>query len=272
MGKFDGILLATDLDGTLFDACKKISKKNIDAIKYYISEGGYFTLATGRSQLGIKSVLGHITPNAPIIIFNGAAIYDTEKDEMIEELFLDSDAVRVVDMVERDFPDFGIAVSASDTAYASRMTDLIRNHFVIENIPEKILHHRQVTNPWRKAIFTQEPERIDELKSAISKSEFYDRYDFSKSASTQYELLPKGVTKGLGLKMLAEFLNVDISKTIAVGDNENDIEMIRAAKIGVAVENATVELKKVADYITVDNNSDALFAVIDDLDKKRIKI
>ena len=76
MGKFDGILLCTDLDDTLLTTDKRVSDENSKAIEYFKSEGGLFTFATGRVPQGAKLMLNYVHPNAPMVCFNGAAIYE----------------------------------------------------------------------------------------------------------------------------------------------------------------------------------------------------
>ncbi len=70
---------------------------------------------------------------------------------------------------------------------------------------------------------------------------------------------------------LADLMNVDRSNTIGIGDNENDLALVKMANVGVAVSNAVDEVKEVADFITVDNNSSAVAAVIYALDDEEIK-
>ena len=70
---------------------------------------------------------------------------------------------------------------------------------------------------------------------------------------------------------LADLMNVDRSNTIGIGDNENDLALVKMANVGVAVSNAVDEVKEVADFITVDNNSSAVAAVIYALDNGKIK-
>ena len=82
MGKFDGILLCTDLDATLLNDEHKVSEENIKAIDYFKSEGGMFTFVTGRVPNGARLMLEYVKPNAPVVTFNGAGIYDFEKEEL----------------------------------------------------------------------------------------------------------------------------------------------------------------------------------------------
>ena len=83
MGKFDGILICTDLDGTLIGRGGKISEENIEAIEYFKSEGGYFTFVTGRMPFIVGHIYNAVKPNAPIGCINGGGLYDFEKKEYI---------------------------------------------------------------------------------------------------------------------------------------------------------------------------------------------
>ena len=84
--------------------------------------------------------------------------------------------------------------------------------------------------------------------------------------------MPKGASKGQALGKLAEILGINLNRTIAVGDDNNDISMLKAAGIGSAVENAVEEVKAVADYITVSNNHHAIADIIGKLDRREIII
>ena len=94
-----------------------------------------------------------------------------------------------------------------------------------------------------------------------------DMFDFIRSDPEYYEILPKGVSKGDLLMKLADLLGVDRKRTIAVGDNDNDASMIKAAGVGYAVANGSKAAKDAADIITVSNEEDAIAKIIDDLDK-----
>ena len=76
MKKFENILICTDLDGTLLNSNREISKENIDAIEYFKSEGGLFTFITGRVPKTSKSICDSIAPNAPYGCMNGGGIFD----------------------------------------------------------------------------------------------------------------------------------------------------------------------------------------------------
>ena len=262
MGKFDGILLCTDLDDTLLTTDKQISEENKHAIEYFKKEGGLFTFATGRVVAGARIMLEYITPNAPMICFNGAGIYDFNRNKMLWSAFLDEDAIKVAEFVDREFPQAGIEVCTETKVYFSKTNRLLREHQMIEKLPDNFMDYHEIPETWQKVIFMVEEYDIPAIKKLLQESEFAEKYTFIQSSPYYYELLPKNSSKGAGLLKLAELLRIDPKKTVGMGDNENDLSLIQLAGTGIAVANAIPEVRAAADYITVDNNSHAVSAVI----------
>ena len=265
MGKFDGILICTDLDHTLLTDDKSISDENKRAVEYFMSEGGLFTFATGRSKPGIEFLFNRITPNAPIILFNGAEIYDIKKDEVLWETFLDDGAKNVLEMVERKYPFAGIEVCAENNIYVSRDNKLVHRQLSFEKLEGKYRDFRDIDEHLRKTLFVGDKDKMPELREGLKNSEFSKRYNFVKSDPCYYELLPPDASKGYAMNRLAQMLGVD--KTVGIGDDENDVAMIKEAKIGVAVANAVPMVLDAADFISTDNNSHAISTVIYGIDK-----
>ena len=108
---------------------------------------------------------------------------------------------------------------------------------------------------------------MDKLTRLLTSQPTADNFDFIRSEFRLFEILPKGASKGNLLCKMAKLLNINIEKTIAVGDYNNDVSMIKAAGLGFAVSNAVPEAKAAADYITVSNNESAIAAIIEGLDK-----
>lgn len=272
MGKFDGMLLCTDLDDTLLTTDKRISEENKKAIEYFESEGGLFTFATGRVVHGARMMLEFISPNAPMVCFNGGAIYDFKHDKLLWSVSLDDKAIEVVEFVDRFYPRAGIEICTEDKVCVSKTNRVVEEHLAFETLPEEYVDYRSVKEEWKKVLFMVESEEIPKLRELIQTSQFADKYTFIQSSPNYYELLPKGSDKGTGLMKLAEILRLDPKMTIGIGDNENDINMIKKAGVGIAVSNAIPEARKAADYITVDNNSSAVSAVIHALNDGQIKL
>lgn len=271
MGKFDGMLLCTDLDDTLLTDNKQVSEKNRKAIDYFKSEGGLFTFSTGRVPMGARLILEYVVPNAPIVCFNGGGIYDFSENKMLWSRKLDSDAISAVEYVDRRLDFVGIEICTEEKIYFSKINAKVREHQILEKLPDNDLDYHDIPEVWQKVLFMTEEHELNTVRRTISESPFADKYTFVQSSPWYYELLPKNSTKGDGLIQLGELCGIDRSRIIAVGDNENDLEMVKMAGVGIAVENAIPIVKSSADYITADNNSDAIAKVIYDLENGIIK-
>ena len=271
MGKFDGMLLCTDLDDTLLTDNKQVSEKNRKAIDYFKSEGGLFTFSTGRVPMGARLILEYVVPNAPIVCFNGGGIYDFSENKMLWSRKLDSDAISAVEYVDRRLDFVGIEICTEEKIYFSKINAKVREHQVLEKLPDNDLDYHDIPEVWQKVLFMTEEHELNTVRRTISESPFADKYTFVQSSPWYYELLPKNSTKGDGLIQLGKLCGIDRSHIIAVGDNENDLEMVKMAGVGIAVENAIPIVKNSADYVTADNNSDAIAKVIYDLENGIIK-
>jgi len=266
MGKFDGILLCTDLDDTLLTTDKQISNENLQAIQYFMNEGGYFTFATGRAPSGVKVVADALQPNAPMICYNGSGIYSLDEKRLLWNVALDKQAIKVLEYVDQNLPEYGIEVFTEHDIYFCKEHPAADIHRKIEKLSSNQLDYHLVRTDWLKAIILSHPEDMERLWTAMRRTPFFERYHFTQSSEHYFEILPKDVSKGSALLKLSELLGIHPSRTIAMGDNQNDIELLQAAGIGIAVANAVEELRNVADRITVDNNSNAVSAVIHSLD------
>lgn len=272
MGKFDGILICSDLDDTLLTSQRTISAENKTAIEYFMSQGGKFTFCTGRVPEGARLALEYVVPNVPMVCFNGSAIYDFTADKLLWETELDDEVCGVIDYVVGAMPEIGIEVCTVGGSYHCRSNRFTTEHAMIEHLPEKIMKYTEISEKWKKVIMMGEIEDIAKLKKLIAESEFADRYKFIQSYKHYYEILPKDAGKGEAMLKLADMLGIDRKRTVGIGDNENDITLVKLAGVGVAVENAVDAVKKAADYITVDNDNHALAALIYGIEKGKIKI
>ncbi len=256
------LLLATDMDGTLLTTDKRITQENLDAIDKFTKAGGIFTIATGRSLLSAQRYLDKLTIDVPLIVFNGGAIYDLKTEQRIWEYNLPDSAHECVKDVMEHFPTVGIEMLKGDDIFVPVMTQMIHDHVVIENLSHIEMPLEQIPTGCIKVLFATDEKTMDDLIEYIGNKD-YKHLDFLRSAKEYYEILPPGVTKGSALVKLCEILDVDIENTIAVGDYNNDIQMIMNANLGVAVANAPQEVKDCADFVTVSNDENAIAAVID---------
>lgn len=263
MGKFDGYLLLSDFDGTLthdvFEdtpdgkkSVKRISRENCDAIRYFQSEGGLFTLATGRPFHYLKKWDSFFVPNTYVVGFNGAYICDRDGEDVLFSRPLEKDYLDLAARIRQACP------------------DLVWVHFhsLTENIQalrDEPLDSSRLPEDVYKMVFYAHREQSEEYAQRIS-SLLDDRYASMRSWINGIEVQMKDARKGDSIPRLKARLGERARTVVAVGDFENDLDMIRAADIGYAVDNAVPELKAVADRLTVSNREGAIARIIEELE------
>lgn len=266
MGIFDGILICTDLDGTLLKENKTISKENLDAIDFFKREGGYFTFVTGRMPFYASDMYNIVKPNAPFGCINGGGLYDHVAGEYIWTSVLPNDAVELIKYIDESFSDVGIQVNTFYETYFCKENSTMAHFREITNIPNVVKNYNDIKEPLSKVIFGSDyNDIILNIERALKSHPLANNFDFIRSQSDLFEILPKGIGKGIAITKLVEYLNIDKNKTVAIGDYNNDISMFYAAKAGIAVSNACAEALEAADFVTVSNEENAVARVICDL-------
>ncbi len=269
MGKFDGILLVSDLDETLLTKDKRISDGNRVAIQRFTAEGGIFTYITGRIPVGMQAVLEQMTPDVPVGCINGGGIYDPKTKTYVWSAKLDPDAEKLVNFLCTEYPDVGIELCGLYEAWFFRMNPLTEEHRQIERIPYVSATYQEVADKLTKVVLIIEADRLESMADALQKHPVAEKFEFVQSTSQYYEILPKGVSKGTALLRMADLFGVDRRKTVAVGDNNNDLSMLQAAGFGVAVANATPYAKNAADLVLDrTNDQDAVAELIERLEQQ----
>ena len=272
MNKFQGILICTDLDGTLLRHDKTVSEGNLRAIEYFKSEGGLFTYVTGRMPRTTEYVYSTIKPNAPFGCINGGGIYDHRTQEYAWINYLSHDAIDlVIDACER-MPTVGAQVNTPEKIYFCYENAVMENFRRVTGAPNLVANCREITEPLCKVVFGAMPDEIPTLEGILKSHPRASEFDFIRSEKHLYEILPKGNSKGSVLLRLADCVGVDRKRTVAIGDYDNDVSMLLAAGLGVAVANASEAAKAAADHITVHYEEDAIARVIEDLDSGALKI
>ncbi|MBQ8345430.1 MAG: HAD family phosphatase [Clostridia bacterium] len=271
--KFEGMLICTDLDGTLLRRDKSISKENLEAIEYFKAEGGVFTFITGRMPYSSMDIYRAIRPNAPFGCINGGGLYDPIAKDYLWMETLSPDVLTLVESVADQFPEMGIQINAKERLWFCRENSIMANFRRVTNTPNLVCGIRDVNEPIGKILFGQaNTAEVDRLAEVLPKYPGADRFEFIRSEEVFFEVLPKGISKGSVLPKLTAHLGLEMARTVAIGDYDNDIRLLQTAKIGVAVANASEHAKAAADYITVSNEEHAMAAVISDIEKGVLRL
>ncbi|NGP44466.1 HAD family phosphatase [Bacillaceae bacterium SIJ1] len=259
--KFSGILLVSDMDGTLLDSDKRISRENKKTIDYFVEHGGTFTLATGRMPESAMHYLNDVTINAPGIFYNGGTIFDLHTNKVLYQETLSNHAVELTKNYMSIYPTCGTEIYHDGVLYIARHHRLIDEHLRVERFTsEKVNSLVDVPQPWQKVIFVDEHERIDQMELEAPEETPIGHY--VRSDAMFLELLPPAVSKGKALTKLAASLQIPIERVCAVGDNMNDKVMLETAGAGFAVSNACGPILQCAPYQCCSNDEHALVEVI----------
>ncbi|MBR2387626.1 MAG: HAD family phosphatase [Clostridia bacterium] len=271
MGKFDGILFCTDLDGTILREDKTISKENLEAIEYFKREGGYFTFVTGRMPFYVNGICEAINPNAPFGCINGGGLYDKKKEEYIWTSEMPDGVFELIDCVAEALVEVGIQVNTFYKTYFCRDNDTMQYFREVTGLPKLTCEYKSVKEPIAKIIFGSEKnEEILAVDRVLRSHKSAGKFDFIRSERALFEILPKGINKGVVIEKLAEYLGIDKKRTIAIGDYNNDVAMLKKAGVGIAVANASPEALAAADIVTVSNEEHAIARVICDIEEGKI--
>ena len=256
MGIFDGVLIASDWDGTLCMG-KSIPDKNIDAIRYFQQNGGAFTVCSGRYYPYIEAFSDKIKPNTYLISLNGAYVIHPATRHVLHEGTVSDSVFSFVDELSRtDGLFIGITIYLSGCESGLSLT---RDEYLGKR--DELLGK----GVYKVIFVTDTPEKAIYIRDTVNKSGS-DELVSVRSWHTGVEILGKSNTKGSAVRKVADAIGARL--VVTVGDYENDISMIEAADIGYAVENAVECVKAAADRITVGVADGALAAIIYELEKE----
>jgi Cof subfamily protein (haloacid dehalogenase superfamily) len=263
---FEGILLVSDMDGTLITDEFKLPERNIKAIDRFIKNGGSFTLATGRSAESAFKYLGRIKTSAPAILSNGTVIYDFEAKKLVWNAYLPKSAEEMFAMLLRKFPDVGGEIYREDQIYIVRATTFTQRHIVNEGFKYTVTDVENVPHGWQKVLFTGEYSQLSQIEEFVGTLN-HDGCNFVFSSPMFFEALPEGVSKGTTLLRLANMLNIKHENTIGIGDYFNDLTLVSMAGFGAAVSGAPKELIDLAKFVTGTCESGAVADLIEYIEK-----
>ena len=263
-------LLALDMDGTVLNSQKKISPRTKSAINNLIQRGIHVVIGTGRDLAEVRDYRNDFSGMKYAILMSGGLIFDFLNDKPIKIHGLDEKTIF-------ELIDFGLEERAMIHMHTVR--DSIAREIDIQNMAAFGMGVYQ-------EMFDRVCVRCDDYKDFVRthpgevvKVNLYHRNKQSRdknfariqplnlsisfAEAFNLEMLPADITKGSGLRELCDFLKIDISETVAIGDAPNDKEILEMAGVGVAMGNATDEIKKIAAFITLDNDNDGVAVAID---------
>lgn len=242
MGKFDGVLLVSDFDDTLYGPNLRVPPANVEAIDYFVKGGGTFTVATGRAHPTFAPHAQCVAINAPVILSNGSALYDFRAGRMVYETFLPDRAREDLQQVARAIPEIGFEAYHHDDIYVYQPNAVTWNHLGRAGMEAAEVPIGQMPLPWSKVILQQKNDVLLRTQQYMLER-WGDVYEVIFSNLVLLELTRKGSNKGGMVDYLVRYLGMDPKKVYCVGDNQNDIPMLARSAIPFAPANCAPEVK-----------------------------
>lgn len=262
MGKF----ILFDLDGTLLTDDKRIGQEDIDRLEQFLQEGHHLAVATGRRYFSAREILNRYGIKIPIIANNGAVIRDQE-DHLIFRKALDMLLLEKIIETSRGFPVCPVFhIDGFHKAYDMVYNSKDYNSDLLDYLEDEPLRVLKI-------------EDYQDLKDQVVLSTIYFGRDdtlenFQEELDRKYpdslsmhilrnldqhvgilEIMPHQVNKFYGAQIMAQKLHEKITDMITIGDDVNDLILIKNAKVGIAMDNGPASVKSIADFVSdYDNN------------------
>ncbi len=227
-------LIISDFDGSLVGKDLKISEKNLNALEEIRRNGVDITLATGRRLQSIKPFIDELKISLPVILYNGAGIYDLHNNIWLYRKFLD---LNIFKEILNFLKSIDLKISLS-VYWKDELWELEKIEIIKEIIKDSVI----------KIFIEVREDLLKELKNLLE-GYYKEKVEIISSGEKFLEILPKGCSKGNAMLWMLDFLGIDPEEVIAIGDYDNDIDMLKKSGLGVALPNSSFKVKEIADYI-----------------------
>jgi Cof subfamily protein (haloacid dehalogenase superfamily) len=264
------VVLYSDVDGTLIPKSNQLPKCVVECLESFTEMGFGFSLATGRSFGAVQRILELLPVNAPVVLCNGAYVYDPARDRCWWTVL----EPRVVHAIFRDLSKqagIWLYMDSSDCSLLVSHEDATRDPFLRQEgiqatyvkHADALMEHADIVKFGIKLIDADPAKRANTLKFVVSMLKPYsNRIRYCFSSDNYLEVIPAGISKWSGIRVSHSMLGLRNRKIYTVGDHYNDLEMIEHADVGMAMGNAVSEVKRVADIIVGQVEDHAILDVV----------
>ena len=267
MGRFDGVLLVSDFDDTLYGLDCRIPQANLEALDYFVSEGGRFTVATGRAHTTFAPYV-HLAPiNAPVVLSNGSALYDFERGQMLCQTQLPPGAARDLAALMAAMPRLGFEAYHGEDIYVYKPNWVTEMHMKKVGSSYTVCPIDRMPVPWTKVIVQSEHEHLLRARDWLQ-TNCPGLYETVFSNHYYLELTRKGSNKGSMVARLADMLGIEKENIYCAGDNQNDIPMLAQSVIPFAPSNCAQEVKDWGAHILCHCDEGAIAQIVEILKER----
>ena len=256
-------LVAIDLDGTALRPDRTISPAVRDAVRR-AARRAIILIATARPPRSARAFARELGVAGPQVVYNGAATWDFDRSIATAHVPLASGSIRRIVAAARSMlPHCAVNVETLDRWF----TDRVDARYVTETgrlfQPDRIAPLATfVDADATKLMIHAEPDEIDRLRAALTAS-LGERVLLLRTDPDLLQAVDPRAGKWAAIRAIAASHRIDAAEVLTIGDNENDVEMLRAAGVGVAVENGTPAARGAADWIAPSNRDDGVAVALD---------
>jgi Cof subfamily protein (haloacid dehalogenase superfamily) len=257
-------LVAIDLDGTLLSSDQKLSAVNIQAIGEVISRGVHLVIASARPPRAVRDIYEQLKLQTLQINYNGAMIYDQPAGEHLYHQPLSGKLARsIVQMVRLLDPQVCVSIETLDRWYTDRIDPALMTQTARLVEPDVLGPlDAAFAKPVTKLMLLAPPDCMETINKAVA-AKFAGQVSIIISDEHLLQIVHRQVDKSHALRWVAGHYQVDLERTMAIGDAPNDAGMLRAAGLGVAVANAWATTRQAADVIVPANDEDGVAFALD---------
>ncbi|MFA5865696.1 MAG: Cof-type HAD-IIB family hydrolase [Phycisphaerae bacterium] len=252
-------LVAIDLDGTLLTSGKKITERTKRVLRALSNQGIKVLLATARPPRSVAGAYKALKLDTCAICYNGALIYDPPSRTVLAHHPIQVEMTRKIIHMARDVhPDIVISVEVLDHWFTDRLSLEYKTEVSKQFVPDKLAPIETWLNCDVTKILILGPEHyLTSIRNQLVYN-FAKKLSIVQSDHNLLQIMAGGVSKGKALKFVCRHYDIPLRRTIAIGDANNDLEMLELAGIGIAMADSPSKVKKAADYVTTTNDEDGV--------------
>ena len=255
-------MFVADFDDTILGSNREIGAKFVTAIHKYIENGGRFVLATGRATSSIMPFCKQMNLSGELISYQGSIISDIKSGKVLKRMSIEHNLlIKILEHLNNKglchhiYIDDGV-VAEKESPFTQKYITLSGLTCIEAHMPLfKYATDKGLDST--KVLIVSNEEDAKTIRDELKK-EFGHVTNVFTSKPWLVEIIPLNSGKGEALKFIAEKYSVDLKDIAAVGDGENDVEMLKLASFSAAVENACQEAKDVANIIVPSNDNDGV--------------
>lgn len=263
-------LVCSDIDGTLLNDDHELTEETKHAVKVIDEQGIPFILTSARMPQAIEPLQNALEIRTPMICYSGALVLDKlseqgENTVIANECMPSDQTTSIFYLLEKKFPEIVVSFYSYDQWIVENQYDQaikleqdITNVIPIEKEIDMFLNTKPDIH---KILCIGNKHEISKIEALLT--ETYEKLSIYKSKDDYLEIMAPNVSKANAMHHLADYYNIKTDDMIAIGDNFNDLDMLAAAGLGIAMGNAPELIKQSADEITLSNNENGLAKVID---------